>query len=174
MFRSAVLKSYKLLKIGLPLQTCYVKKVRSTMHVTCSVDTWIDDPGGEYSLQDWDPDDVKRMKLRLKYYHHTRWELTREVCPSAPSSTDEVLQSTTDALRLFYMGRTGGPFSWACVKNSVYRGGEVYTPLPPSKHPPSPMGRHPPPRADSYCSGRYASYWNAFLFTDRSNVMDSH
>ena len=25
-----------------------------------------------------------------------------------------------------------------------------------------PLGRHPP--ADGYCSGRYASYWNAFLF----------
>ena len=31
-------------------------------------------------------------------------------------------------------------------------GGQVYTPL----------GRHPP--ADGCCSGRYASYWNAFLF----------
>ena len=25
------------------------------------------------------------------------------------------------------------------------------------------MGRHPPP-GDGYCCGRYASYWNAFLF----------
>ena len=25
------------------------------------------------------------------------------------------------------------------------------------------LGRHPPPR-DGHCSGRYASYWNAFLF----------
>ena len=30
---------------------------------------------------------------------------------------------------------------------------------PPSQTPPS---RHPP--RDGYCSGRYASYWNAFLF----------
>ena len=29
----------------------------------------------------------------------------------------------------------------------------------------TPPGRHPPPPADGYCSGRYASYWNAFLFT---------
>ena len=37
------------------------------------------------------------------------------------------------------------------------------TPLgrPPQADPP---GRHPPPGADGYCSGRYASYWNAFLF----------
>ena len=30
--------------------------------------------------------------------------------------------------------------------------------LPRSRHPP------PPPPADGYCCGRYASYWNAFLF----------
>ena len=30
---------------------------------------------------------------------------------------------------------------------------------PPGRHP---LPRHPP--ADGYCSGRYASYWNAFLF----------
>ena len=30
----------------------------------------------------------------------------------------------------------------------------------PSMH----WGRHPPPPADGYCCGRYASYWNAFLF----------
>ena len=35
------------------------------------------------------------------------------------------------------------------------RGEEVYTPPP--------AGRHPPP-ADGYCSGWYASYWNAFMF----------
>ena len=29
----------------------------------------------------------------------------------------------------------------------------------PSMH----WGRHPPSPADGYCSGRYASYWNAFL-----------
>ena len=26
-----------------------------------------------------------------------------------------------------------------------------------------PLGRHPPPPRDDHCSGRYASYWNAFL-----------
>ena len=39
-----------------------------------------------------------------------------------------------------------------------------WTDTPPGRHP---LGRHPPgktpPRADCHCSGRYASYWNAFL-----------
>ena len=49
-------------------------------------------------------------------------------------------------------------FSQACVKNSV-RGGCLpqcmlgYTHNPPDR----------PPPADGYCSGQYASYWNAFL-----------
>ena len=35
--------------------------------------------------------------------------------------------------------------------------------LPPlGKHPPG-HKPHPPPR-DGHCSGRYASYWNAFLY----------
>ena len=42
----------------------------------------------------------------------------------------------------------------------------MYTPRAdlPGKHPPgqTPLGRQTPPR-DSYCSRRYASYWNAFL-----------
>ena len=51
-------------------------------------------------------------------------------------------------------------FSQACVKNSVHRGGGVH-----------PLGRHPladtdtpPPSLDGHCSGRYASYLNAFLY----------
>ena len=48
-------------------------------------------------------------------------------------------------------------FSQACLKNSV-RGG-VYTSMHWGRHPP---GRHPS-LADGYCSGQYASYWNAFL-----------
>ena len=28
-----------------------------------------------------------------------------------------------------------------------------------------PLDRHAPAQADGYCSGRYASYWNAFLFS---------
>ena len=75
-------------------------------------------------------------------------------------------------------------FSQACVKNSV-RGGSTrlgqtrQTPPPGRQAPPfwqadvpwqadtpradTPLAdRHPPP-ADGYCSGRYASYWNAFL-----------
>ena len=33
----------------------------------------------------------------------------------------------------------------------------------------TPLGRHPPP-ADGHCSGRYASYWNAFLLNSHSDV----
>ena len=105
-FRSAVLKSYWLTDRG-RFQTCYVKRCE-VQHVTCSVDTWIVDPGGEYSMIYLDPDDVKRMKLCLEYYHHTRCELTREAWPSGPSSTDGVLQSTADALKLVYIERKGG------------------------------------------------------------------
>ena len=62
------------------------------------------------------------------------------------------------------------------VKNSVHRGLSARHPQantpPRGKHLP---GRHPhppgqtpqadtPPPADGYCSGRSASYWNAFLF----------
>ena len=36
--------------------------------------------------------------------------------------------------------------------------------LPPGRHPP---GQTPPPR-DGYCSGRYVSYWNAFLLISAS------
>ena len=32
---------------------------------------------------------------------------------------------------------------------------------PPGRHP---LGRHPPP-PDGHCSGRYATYWNAFLYS---------
>ena len=68
-------------------------------------------------------------------------------------------------------------FSQACVKNSVHGG--VYTPSTPRQTPSplqadtpgqilSPLGRHPlgrpPPPSDAHCSGRYASYWNAFMF----------
>ena len=70
-------------------------------------------------------------------------------------------------------------FSQMCIENSVHEG--VHPPRqtpplgrqpPPGQTPPS--GRHPPrqippwadtsPPQDSHCSGRYASYWNAFLF----------
>ena len=64
------------------------------------------------------------------------------------------------------------------VSHSVHRGDVCQTP-PPEQTPPcanSPLGRHPPqadptwqtptppPPADGYCSKRYASYWNTFLF----------
>ena len=51
-------------------------------------------------------------------------------------------------------------FSQACVENSAHSG-EVYNLL--DRHPPEQTS----PQADGYCSGRYASYWNAFLFGRR-------
>ena len=39
---------------------------------------------------------------------------------------------------------------------------DTLTPL--ARHPHPFLGRHPP-TTDGYCSGRYASYWNAFLLT---------
>ena len=74
-------------------------------------------------------------------------------------------------------------FSQACVKNSVHGGVCQTFPLgrhPLGRHSPGrhPLGRHSPwadtplrqtppfgrhPPADGYCSGQYASYWNAFL-----------
>ena len=38
------------------------------------------------------------------------------------------------------------------------------TPPLSGRHPPLP-GRYPPSPRDGYCSTRYASYWNAFLFS---------
>ena len=41
---------------------------------------------------------------------------------------------------------------------------------PPGKPPrQTPLGRHPP--ADGYCSARYASYWNAFLFCNNVELL---
>ena len=57
-------------------------------------------------------------------------------------------------------------FSEACVKNSVHRGRHP----PESRQPPGsrPPGSDPPPPSSAYSeiratSGRYASYWNAYL-----------
>ena len=63
---------------------------------------------------------------------------------------------------------------------ALLRQGNVFTPVcdsvhtpplgqtpPKDRHPPPlgrPPGRHPTPQGDDHCSGRYASYWNAFLF----------
>ena len=52
-------------------------------------------------------------------------------------------------------------FSQTCVKNSVHAG---CTPLP-GQTPTPGQTLYPPPPADGSCSGRYASYWNASLFT---------
>ena len=81
------------------------------------------------------------------------------------------------------------------VSHSVHRGGVCPSacwdrPSSPGRHPPgqTPPCRHTPmqtppgqtpPRADTpspadgYCCGRYASYWNAFLFTIKSHMVYS-
>ena len=55
------------------------------------------------------------------------------------------------------------------VPASVHAG--IHTPradtLPGQTH--IPLGRHPPPPG-GHCSGRYASYWNAFLFYMRLSI----
>ena len=91
-------------------------------------------------------------------------------------------------ITLFYrMQRSWGKviFSEECVKNSVHRGDRSHGTPPRQAHPPGrytpgqvhprrqvhPPGRytprqvHPPGRYTPWSrSGRYASYWNAFLF----------
>ena len=57
-------------------------------------------------------------------------------------------------------------FSQACVKNSVHGGG-VSAPVHAGihTHPRADNPRQtPPPPHDGHCNGRYASYWNIFLF----------
>ena len=85
--------------------------------------------------------------------------------------------------------RQGNAFTRVC--HSVHRGvagryqsPSRQTPLLAGKHPPpegTPLtgrhplaGRHPPgqtPPSDGHCSGRYASYWNAFLFNAKFNFI---
>ena len=70
---------------------------------------------------------------------------------------------------LFYRPQTklqkGNVFTSVCQELCPRRGGGKCTPPPPWAN--TPLGRHPPPGqtppADGYCSGRYTSYWNAFL-----------
>ena len=51
-----------------------------------------------------------------------------------------------------------------CLAVSVWgRGVSVQRDPPPYSYVQAPWSRPPPPPADGYCSGRYASYWNAFL-----------
>ena len=89
-------------------------------------------------------------------------------------------------------------FLQACVKDSVCEGGGRVsqhapgkTPSPPGQTPRGrhPLDRHPradtspgqtppcpvhagipPPSADGHCSGRYASYWNAFLLNMKEDL----
>ena len=55
-------------------------------------------------------------------------------------------------------------FSQACVKNSVHRwgGGQARRTTPPPPLPPPPGGYY----EMQSMSGRYAFYWNAFLYVD--------
>ena len=72
-------------------------------------------------------------------------------------------------------------FSQACVKNSVHGGGVSHdalgqTPPPPARcmlgytHPWADIPRAHTPPPDGHCNGRYASYWNTFLFIIFSEV----
>ena len=47
---------------------------------------------------------------------------------------------------------------WGGVSSPAHAGIHI----PPGQTPPP--GRHHPPPADGHCCGRYASYWNAFLY----------
>ena len=61
--------------------------------------------------------------------------------------------------------------SQVCVKNLVGGGGVGVHPGPlrqttPGRHTHTPWAdTHPTPHQDGHCSGRYASYWNAFFFS---------
>ena len=82
--------------------------------------------------------------------------------------------------------RKGNVFTNVCQEFCWWGGGGVWQTPPPGRHPLDRLGRHPPgrhlpgqappgrhpprqtrqtppPPADGYCSGRYASYWNAFF-----------
>ena len=68
--------------------------------------------------------------------------------------------------------------SQASVIPSTGRGGSGRHPPSPGQTPPgqTPPWADPPspPEGDGYCSGRYASYWNAFLYTQAFAVHRSH
>ena len=79
--------------------------------------------------------------------------------------------------RLYHPQHSCGKEMFLHLSVILFTGGGVWQTPPPGRHTPGqtyPLGRHTP--ADGHCSGRYASYWNAFLFwvfyqmcTDRSN-----
>ena len=65
-------------------------------------------------------------------------------------------------------------FSQACVKNSVHRGGRVSASVHAGIHPPPPEQTPDPGEANCSIrstSGRYASYWNAFLYDHVSSYL---
>ena len=59
----------------------------------------------------------------------------------------------------------GNAFTPACQSFCSQGPGGCLADTPPGRHPhgQTPRGRHLPPPPDGHCSGRYASYWNAFL-----------
>ena len=88
--------------------------------------------------------------------------------------------SSTDFYRPETKLRKGYVFTPVC--HSVHRGGCLpqcmlgYTPPQEADTPQEaetpPGSRHTPREADGYCCGRYASYWNAFLFlVDLRNIL---
>ena len=136
-----------------------------------------------------------RQTLHILYIFY-RWSVTT-FCPDGHFVVIIRNASMFTVLFFYYRPqRSCGKviFSQASVSHSVHSGGCLAdtppwadTPLadhrlgqthsPPGRHPraDSPLGRHPPdrhppgqtPLADGYCSGRYASYWNAFLLKKR-------
>ena len=59
--------------------------------------------------------------------------------------------------------RKGNVFTSVCQEFCPQAGCGVWQ-RPPPPRAEIPLGRHPPP--DGYCSGRYTSYWNAFLLPE--------
>ena len=88
-----------------------------------------------------------------------------ETCSHDDFSSSKIVLLTLITFVVYYRPqRSCGKviFSQACVKNSVHGGclpqcmlGYTHTQTTPGQTPPPP---------DGHCNGRYASYWNVFLF----------
>ena len=63
--------------------------------------------------------------------------------------------------------RKGNVFTSVCLGFCPQGGGGCLPPCTGWGVWPTPLGRHPP---DGTCSGRYASYWNAFLFNKQITI----
>ena len=85
--------------------------------------------------------------------------------PSLP----KLLPSATKLRRLCFYRRLsvhrggGGVCLSACWDPTHWSRHPPCSRPPGSRHTP-PGSRHPPPGRDGHCCGRYASYWNAFLY----------